>query len=153
MAVIAAKQGDEDKIATGLTKLLEEDPSFSISKPADTKEMLISGQGELQLEVLVRKLQAKFGAEAALIDPKIPYRETIRKSIKAEGRHKKQSGGHGQYGHCWIEFEPIYDSDVEFEFVDKVVGGVVRASTSPQLKRACVKTCRAASWPDTPSST
>jgi elongation factor G len=135
MAVVSAKQGDEDKIATGLARLMEEDPSFTITKTSDTKEMLMSAQGELQMEILLKKLQTKFGAEALLVDPKIPYRETIRKSIKAEGRHKKQSGGHGQYGHCWIEFEPIFDSDVEFEFVDKVVGGVVPRQFIPAVEK------------------
>ncbi len=135
LAVVAKKQGDEDKIATGLNKLMEEDPTFTVEKTADTKEMVISGQGEAHLDVLIRKLESKFKAEAMLVDPKIPYRETIRKAIKAEGRHKKQSGGHGQYGHCWIEFEPIYDSDQDFEFVDKVVGGVVPRSFIPAVEK------------------
>ncbi|MBE5761441.1 MAG: elongation factor G [Clostridiales bacterium] len=135
LAVVAKKQGEEDKIATGLNKLMEEDPTFSIEKTTDTKEMVMSAQGELQLEVLIKKLQAKFGAEASFADPKIPYRETIRKSIKAEGRHKKQSGGHGQFGHCWVEFEPIFDGGEEFEFVDKVVGGVVPRSFIPAVEK------------------
>jgi elongation factor G len=89
----------------------------------------------LHLEVLCRKLKNKFGVEAELKEPKIPYRETIRKSVKAEGKHKKQSGGHGQYGHCWIEFEPIMDASADFEFVDKIVGGVVPRQYIPAVEK------------------
>lgn len=135
LAVTAKKQGEEEKIVTGLNRLMEEDPSFSVTKDAETGDTLISGLGELHLEVLTKKLQNKFGVEAVLIDPKIAYRETIRKSVKAEGRHKKQSGGHGQFGHVWIEFEPIADGSAEFEFVDKVVGGVVPRQYIPAVEK------------------
>lgn len=135
LAVTAKKQGEEEKIASGLNRLAEEDPSFTVAKDTETGDMLISGLGELHLEVLTRKLQNKFGVEAVLVDPKIPYRETIRKAVKAEGRHKKQSGGHGQFGHVWIEFEPITDGSAEFEFVDKVVGGVVPRQYIPAVEK------------------
>lgn len=91
--------------------------------------------GELHLDVTSRKLQSKYGAEAVLQDPKIPYRETIRKAIKVQGRHKKQTGGHGQFGDVWIEFEPIYDGNGEFEFVDKVVGGAVPRNFIPAVEK------------------
>jgi elongation factor G len=134
-AVSAEKQGEEDKVFSGLNRLAEEDPSFTVSKSADTGEALISGQGELHLDIIASKLKSKFNASAALSDPKIPYRETIRKSVEAEGRHKKQTGGHGQFGHCWIRFEPITDGTANFEFVDKVVGGVVPRNFIPAIEK------------------
>jgi len=135
MAVTAKKKGEEDKIMQGLLRLAEEDPSFIIEKPADTSETILSGQGEMQLDVTVKKLASKFGVECVLVDPKIPYRETIRKSIDAEGRHKKQTGGHGQFGHCKVLFEPIYEEGVDFEFVDAVVGGVVPRAFIPAVEK------------------
>lgn len=135
LAISVTKQGDEDKVFSGLARLEEEDPTFKIKKQEGTSETLISGMGELHLEVIIKKLASKFGAQAELKDPKVPYRETIRKSVKAEGKHKKQSGGHGQYGHCWIEFEPITDGSTDFEFVDKVVGGVVPRQYIPAVEK------------------
>ena len=135
MAVYAKNKGDEDKIFSSLARLTEEDPSFTIEKDPVTTETIISGQGEMHLDVLVNKMASKFGVGCTLQDPKIPYRETIKKSIKAEGRHKKQTGGHGQFGHCWIEFEPILDGSAEFEFVDKVVGGVVPRNFIPSVEK------------------
>lgn len=135
MAIQAKKKGEEDKIMQGLLRLTEEDPSFIIEKPVDTSETILSGQGEMQLDVTVKKLASKFGVEAILVEPKIPYRESIRKSIDAEGRHKKQTGGHGQFGHCKILFEPIYGEDVDFEFVDNVVGGVVPRAFIPAVEK------------------
>ncbi|MEG1776961.1 MAG: elongation factor G, partial [Clostridia bacterium] len=105
-AVFASKQGEEDKVFSGLARLMEEDPSIKIEKNAETGETLISGQGELHLDVIRAKLANKFGAQANLQDPRIPYRETIKKTVKVQGRHKKQSGGHGQFGDVWIEFSP-----------------------------------------------
>lgn len=135
MAVSAKKQGEEDKLYSGLHRLEEEDPSFKVSKPADTAETIISGQGESHIDVIAKKLASKFGVECVLDDPKIPYRETIKKPIDAEGRHKKQTGGHGQFGHCWVLFEPITDSEEDFEFVDKVVGGVVPRAYIPAVEK------------------
>ncbi|MDY4138179.1 MAG: elongation factor G [Eubacteriales bacterium] len=134
-AVYAAKQGEEDKVFSGLNRLMVEDPSITLEKNPDTFETLLSGQGEMHLDVIRNKLAAKFGANAVLQDPKIPYRETIRKSVKVQGRHKKQSGGHGQFGDVWIEFSPIVDSDEEFEFVDAVVGGVVPRNFIPSVEK------------------
>ena len=131
MSVFPKKQGEEDKVFNGLRRLEEEDITFKLSKNEETNEMQISGLGEMHLEIISKKLKNKFNAEIVLADPKIPYREAIKKSVKAEGKHKKQSGGHGQYGHCWIEFEPISDGSANFEFVDKVVGGVVPRAYIP----------------------
>ena len=135
LAVTAKKQGEEEKVFAGLHRLEEEDPSFKVVKPADTPDTLVSGMGELHLEVICKKLLNKFGVEAQLGDPKVPYRETIRKKVQAQGRHKKQSGGHGQYGDVWIEFEPLTDSEQTFEFVDKIVGGVVPRQYIPAVEK------------------
>ena len=134
MAVYAKKAGGEDKVFSGLAHLAEEDPTIRIAKSEYTTETLISGMGELHIEITSRKLQAKFGAEAVLQDPKIPYRETIRKAIKVQGRHKKQSGGHGQFGDVWIEFSPA-EPGVDFEFVDAVVGGAVPRNFIPSVEK------------------
>lgn len=135
LAVSAQKEGEEDKVFSGLRRLEEEDPTFRVEKQPETGDMLMQGLGELHLEVLCRRLKNKFGVEADLTEPRIPYRETIRKSVKAEGKHKKQSGGHGQYGHCWIEFEPIMDGSADFEFIDKIVGGVVPKQYIPAVEK------------------
>ena len=120
---------------SGLNRLAEEDPSIKIEKNAETTETELSGQGEMHLDVIKNKLASKFGANAVLQDPKIPYRETIRKTVKVQGRHKKQTGGHGQFGDVWIEFSPITDSDADFEFVDAVVGGVVPRNFIPSVEK------------------
>ena len=134
-AVFAAKQGEEDKVFSGLARLMEEDPSIKIEKNVETTETLLSGQGELHLDVIRNKLAAKFGAQANLQDPRIPYRETIKKTVKIQGRHKKQSGGHGQFGDVWIEFSPIGDTGIDFEFEDAVVGGVVPRNFIPSVEK------------------
>ena len=133
MAISAKKNGEEDKVFGGLSRLEEEDPTFKVAKDPDTGETQIRGMGEMHLEVITNKLKQKFGVEAELKDPQVPYRETIRKAVKAEGKHKKQSGGHGQFGHVWIEFEPLLEGD--FEFVDKVVGGVVPRNFIPAVEK------------------
>ncbi len=135
MAVYAKKTGEEDKVFSGLARLQEEDPTIRVGKDPDTTETLLSGQGEMHIEVISKKLAGKFGVEAQLQDPRIAYRETIRKTVKAQGRHKKQSGGHGQFGDVWVEFAPIGDTDTDFEFVDKVVGGVVPRNFIPSVEK------------------
>ena len=132
MCIAAAKTGDEDKVFSGLNKLAEEDLTFSVSKNADTNQAILSGLGETQLDVLCKKLKSKFNADAVLSVPAVPYRETIRKTIQAEGKHKKQSGGHGQYGHCKIRFEPCEEG---FEFADEVVGGTVPKNYIPAVEK------------------
>ena len=134
-AVFAAKQGEEDKVFSGLARLMEEDPSIKVEKNPETTETLLSGQGELHLDVVRNKLATKFGAQANLQDPRIPYRETIKKTVSVQGRHKKQSGGHGQFGDVWIEFSPIGDTGVNFEFEDAVVGGVVPRNFIPSVEK------------------
>ena len=134
MAVYAAKKGDEDKIFGGLNRLKDEDISFTVTKNAETNEMLLSGVGETQLEILCRKLKNKFGVEAVLKEPRIAYRETIKKMAEAEGKHKKQSGGAGQFGQCSVRFEPGA-ADGQFEFVDAVVGGAVPRQFIPAVEK------------------
>ena len=135
-AVYAAKQGEEDKVFSGLARLQEEDPSAKIEKNEETAETIISGQGEQHLEVLRNKLLSKFGATANFTDPKIAYRESIRKEIDVEGRHKKQTGGHGQFGDVKIRFRPNADpNDTEFHFVDSVVGGTVPRNFIPAVEK------------------
>ena len=135
LAVTAKHQGDEEKVFAGLHRLEEEDPTFRIEKQSETSDTLVSGLGELHLEVICKKLHNKFGVEAQLSDPIVPYRETIKKKVKAQGKHKKQSGGHGQYGDVWIEFEPLVGSEETFEFVDKIVGGVVPRNYIPAVEK------------------
>lgn len=134
MAVFAAKKGEEDKVFGGLSKLKDEDISFTVTKNAETNEMLLSGVGETQLSILCKKLKSKFGCEAILKEPRIAYRETIRKTAEAEGKHKKQSGGAGQFGDCWVRFEPGAEDGV-YEFVDAVVGGAVPRQFIPAVDK------------------
>ena len=132
MAIYAEKKGEEDKIFQGLNRLAEEDRSFTVTKNPETGEMILNGQGETQLDVINRKLKAKFNVSAVLKTPKIAYRETIRKTVEAEGKHKKQSGGHGQYGHCKVRFEPCEGT---FEFAEEVVGGSVPKQYIPAVEK------------------
>ena len=131
LAVYAKKAGEEDKVFSGLC---EEMPDVIVAKDPMTTETLISGQGELELEIVRQKLQSKFGADAVFKDPKIAYRESIRKTIQVQGRHKKQSGGHGQFGDVWIEFSPA-EPGTDFEFVDAVVGGAVPRNFIPSVEK------------------
>ena len=124
MAISASKTGEEDKVFQGLNRLAEEDLTFIVEKDKDTGEMVIRGQGETQLEILCKKLKAKFGCEAVLSAPRVAFKETITGTAEAEGKHKKQSGGAGQFGVVNIKFEPGA-SDGEFEFVNAIVGGAV----------------------------
>lgn len=141
LTVLPKSKGDEDKISTGLTKLMDEDPTFSVSRDPESAEIIMSGQGETHLEVLASKLKNKFGADVLLAEPRIPYRETIKGSADVQGKHKKQSGGHGQYGDVKILFDRRSDDGDELEFVDKVVGGVVPRNYIPAVEkglRECV---------------
>jgi elongation factor G len=133
LAVEPKSKGDEEKISSGLQKLQDEDPTFKVEINSETRQILISGVGEQHLDVVVSKLKSKFGVSVNLADPKVPYRETIRKKMKVEGRHKKQSGGHGQYGHVWIEFEPGEDEDLTFE--EKIFGGAVPKQYFPAVEK------------------
>lgn len=133
MAIFPKSKGDEDKISLGLRRLMEEDPTFRFENNAETKQQIISGLGEQHLDVIVSKLRAKFGVSVDLREPQVPYRETIRKKVKVEGKHKKQTGGHGQYGHVWIEFEPC-DSE-EMVFAENVFGGSVPRNFFPAVEK------------------
>ena len=121
MAINAAKKGEEEKIAAGMAKLCEEDPSLKFTNNLETHQQIIAGLGEQQLDVAVSRLKDKMGVDANLSTPKVAYRETITRKVSAQGRHKKQSGGHGQFGDVFIEFEP-YDTD-KLIFAERVVGG------------------------------
>ena len=131
---IVAKRGEEDKVFQGLNRLQEEDPTFSVGKDPETGETVIRGQGETQLDVIVKKLKTKFGAEAVTFKPKIAYRETITRKAEAEGKHKKQTGGAGQFGVVNVKFEPGAKDGI-FEFVDAVVGGAVPRQFIPAVEK------------------
>ena len=127
-------KGGEEKIASGLTKLAEEDPSFVVDQNVETKQMVISGIGDIQIDVLRSKLKSRFGADTAVSTPVVAYREKIKKKVKVEGKHKKQSGGHGQYGHVWIEFEPAPGAD-DLVFEEKIFGGSVPKNFHPAVEK------------------
>ena len=133
MAVKVAKKGDEGKVSGALARLIEEDPSISFAVDPETKQQVIEGLGTQHLEVALAKLKNKFGVEITLEVPRVPYRESIRKSCKAQGRHKKQTGGHGQFGDVWIQFEPTEGEDVVFE--EKVFGGSVPKNFFPAVEK------------------
>ena len=133
VAVYPKAKGDEEKITSAFSRLSEEDPTISVYTDNETHEQILSALGEQHIDVIVSKLKSKFGAEVELKTPKIAYRETIRKPVKVQGRHKKQSGGHGQFGDVWIEFEPC-DSD-ELVFEEKVFGGAVPKNFFPAVEK------------------
>ena len=139
MAAVPKAKGDEDKISSGLSRLIEEDPTLRVEKNAETGETIISGMGELHLDILTSRLKSKFGAEVELSTPKVPYRETIRGKVQVEGRHKKQSGGRGQFGHVWLEIEPLTTGE-NFEFVDKIFGGAVPRQYIPAVEKGVLET-------------
>ena len=133
-AVSSADKGSEDKVFAGLNKMLDEDSTFTLEKNAETNEMIISGMGEMQLDIICKKVKNKFNATAVLKEPRIAYRETIKKTVEAEGKHKKQSGGAGQFGQCSVMFEPGA-ADGVFEFVDAVVGGAIPRQYIPAVEK------------------
>ena len=133
LAAIPKAKGDEEKISSGLHKLMEEDPTFVVENNTETHQLIISGLGEQHLDVIISKLKSKFGVSVDLSEPMVPYRETIKKKVKVEGKHKKQSGGHGQYGHVWIEFEPGETEDLTFE--EKIFGGAVPKNYFPAVEK------------------
>lgn len=135
MAMLPKSKNDEDKISNGLNKLLEEDPTFNISRDLENAETIVSGMGETHLDIIACKLKSKFGVDVMLQIPKVPYRETIKKTADVQGKHKKQSGGHGQYGDVKIKFEPRNDGEDGLQFVDQVVGGVVPRQYIPAVEK------------------
>lgn len=133
MAVEVAKKGEEEKVASGLSRLCEEDPSLHFGVNNETHQQILSGLGEQHLDVAMARLKSKFGVEATLVQPRVAYRETITMKVSAQGRHKKQSGGHGQFGDVFIEFEP-YDTE-ELVFAERVVGGAVPKNFFPAVEK------------------
>jgi elongation factor G len=127
-------KNDEDRMSAGLARVLEEDPTLRISKNLETKEQLISGVGETHLSVVMEKLRERYGVNIELATPKIPYRETITTKVKVEGKYKKQTGGHGQYGHCLLEVEPI-ERGKDFEFESKIFGGSIPKQYIPAVEK------------------
>ena len=133
-SIVPDKKGEEDKIITGLTKLADEDRCFKVETNPETKQMVLSGLGDMQLKVLISKLKSVYNVNCSLDAPRVPYREAIRKKVKVQGKHKKQSGGHGQYGDVWVEFEPNAESE-ELVFEEKVFGGAVPKNYFPAVEK------------------
>ena len=140
-AISAKSKGDEDKIFSSLVRLLEEDPSLKLDRISETKEIILSGLGQIHIETTVEKLKRKFNVEVVLNTPKVPYRETIKKKIRVQGKHKKQTGGHGQFGDCWIQLEPMARGK-GFEFVDAIVGGVIPKTYIPAVEKGVIEACK-----------
>lgn len=150
MAILPKSKGDEEKISLSLSKLMEEDPVFKIERDVENAETIVWGLGETHLEVIASRIKSKFGAEVILQEPKVPYRETIKGTSDVQGKHKKQSGGHGQYGDVKIKFEPRRDGELDLEFIDKVVGGVVPRNFIPAVEkglRECITSGVLAGYP------
>ncbi|NLV99349.1 MAG: elongation factor G [Clostridiaceae bacterium] len=133
LAISAVNEGEDDKIMQGLVRLKDEDIVFDIENNPETHQFLLSGLGEVQLDVLTAKLKGKFAVEARLTEPRVAYRETITQKVKVQGRHKKQTGGHGQFGDVWIEFEPGDDLDLDFQ--EKIFGGSVPKNYFPAVEK------------------
>jgi len=136
-AIVPKSQGDEDKIFSSLSKLMEEDPAIRVERNDETRETIITGLGQIHIEATIEKLKRKFNVEVNLTIPKVPYKETIKKKIRVQGRHKKQSGGHGQFGDCWVQFEPL-PRGTGFEFVDKIVGGAIPRTYIPAVEKGII---------------
>jgi len=134
MALEAKNKGDEDKIGNALHRLMDEDHTFRMIKNTETHQLLVYGMGELHLDIMAERMKRKFGVDVRLSQPKVPYRETIRGSVKVEGKHKKQSGGHGQYGHVWLQLDPLAPGG-NFEFVDSIFGGSVPRQYIPAVEK------------------
>jgi len=137
LAVAPKAKGDEDKLSTALHRLREEDPMLTVRRDTEVNQTLISGAGETHIDVVVEKMRRKFGVDVATDLPRIPYKETIRKSVESEGKHKKQTGGHGQYGHAYLRLEPRQRSE-GYEFEDKIVGGAIPRNYIPGVEKGVV---------------
>ncbi|MFP3981482.1 MAG: elongation factor G, partial [Desulfobacterales bacterium] len=133
-AIAPKSKGDEDKIYSSLGRLIEEDPGLSLERRDETRQTLLTGQGQVHIETTVEKLKRKYGVEVTLKIPKVPYKETFKKTVRVQGKHKKQSGGHGQYGDCWVEFQPLERGE-GYHFVDKIVGGVIPKTYIPAVDK------------------
>lgn len=133
VAISPKSKGDEDKLGNALSRLLEEDLTVQIEKNLETKENILTGMGELHLEIILERLKRKYGVDVSMEPPKIPYRETIRQTVTMEGKYKKQTGGHGQYGHVWLRLEPLTEG--EFEFTEEIFGGAVPKQYIPGTEK------------------
>jgi elongation factor G len=140
-AVEPSSKGDEEKVFTALRRLQEEDPTIDLHRDAQTGEQIVAGLSQVHVEVIVERMKSRFGAEVNLKPPRVPYQETIRKSAKAHGRHKKQTGGRGQFGDCHIEIEPL-QSGSGFEFVDAIKGGVIPSGFIPAVEKGVIEAMR-----------
>ena len=138
-AIAPKTRGQEDKIGTGLNRLNEEDPSFSVTNNAETHQMVVAGAGDIQIDVLVSKLKSRFSVEAVLDTPRVPYREKIRKTVSKQGKFKKQTGGSGQYGDVWVRFEPC--DEEEMVFAEEVFGGSVPRNYFPAVEKGLREAC------------
>jgi len=134
MAIVPKAKGDEEKISNGLARLRDEDPTFSFSYDAEVKQLIISGLGELHLDTVLSRLKRKYGVSVALTKPKIKYCETFTKKSEAQGKYKKQTGGHGQYGDCWLRVEPLARGE-GFEFVKEIFGGTIPSRYIPSVEK------------------
>ncbi len=138
-AIQPKAKGDEDKISNGLHTLHEEDPTFVYKQDSELRQTIVSGQGELHLAIILQRLKERFGVEVEEEEPKIPYREAIKKKAEAQGKFKKQSGGRGQYGDCHLRLEPLPRGE-RFEFVDAIVGGVIPNKFIPAVEKGVIET-------------
>jgi elongation factor G len=137
-AIAPKSKGDEEKLSGGLSRLLEEDPSLKVSRDQQTKETIISGMGKVHLEVAVERLKRRFGVDVVMKTPRVPYKETIRGTASVQGKYKKQTGGRGQYGDCWIKLEPMQRGE-KFEFANQIVGGVIPRQYIPAVEKGIVE--------------
>jgi elongation factor G len=140
-AIEPKSRGDEDKISNALARIVEEDAAIKYSRDAQTKQLLLSGAGQLHVEVTVAKLRKRYSVEVILKTPKVPYRETIKGKADVQGRHKKQTGGHGQFGDCWIKMEPLHRGS-GFEYVDEIVGGSIPRNFIPAVEKGIVESAQ-----------
>ncbi|NWF97375.1 MAG: elongation factor G [Nitrospirae bacterium] len=140
-AISPKSKGDEEKVSTGLHRILEEDPTLRFQRDEETKEMLLSGMGQVHLEVTLERLKRKFGVEVVMQTPKVPYRETIKIPAKAQGKYKKQSGGRGQYGDCYLAIEPLPRGG-GYAFEDRIVGGVIPQQYRPAVEKGVIETMK-----------
>lgn len=141
-AVFPKTQSDLDKMGAALTRMVEEDPTLHVARDPETAETLVSGMGESHVEIALERMQRRFGVDVMRRDRHVPYRETIKKRAKAEGRHKKQTGGHGQFGDVWLEIEPLTDAEKDFVFENRIVGGVVPREYVPGVEKGVAEALR-----------
>jgi len=137
-AIEAKSKAEIDKVSLGLHKLIEEDPTLEFVRNGETKEMVLSGMGQLHIDLALEKLHRKFGADVTLHTPKIPYRETVKTTSQAQGKYKKQTGGHGQYGDCWLEVTPLARGE-GFTFESRVVGGAIPRNFIPAVEKGVIE--------------